>query len=171
MSGDQPRPNPLKIFLVFIATVFIGSQTSSAQDSLAPRPGLFFELGGNGGVYSVNYQHPLWNFDQSRLCWTAGLSILPVPPRVVGDVPISLSWIAGKTQHKFELGTGQILILSTGGKGGTIRGFFRAGYRYEAKNGRSFFTATYTPFYSYLYNFQYENWGGIDYGFYFKRKK
>lgn len=157
-----------KIFFLIFWLVLCSQKTHS-QDTLSLNyRNLFLELGGNGGLFSINYENKLFRFGKSRLNWDAGFSLVPMSGRAIIDFPFSINFLIGIKKNKAELGTGQTLILDLGGgKGGTIRGTFRLGYRYENKN--HYWRLAYTPFYSYIYNFQYEHWIGISYGHYFKK--
>jgi hypothetical protein len=156
---------------VLFSFLFVADFFAQSQDSIKPNyRNVFSELGGNGGLYSLNYENKLCRFKNSRLNWNAGFSVVPLSTRAVVDFPVSVNWLIGNKRNKFEIGTGQVLVLSLGGgKGGTIRGTFRFGYRYENEKKRYYFLFAYTPFYSYIQNLQYENWGGISFGYYFKK--
>lgn len=157
-----------------ILVLFFSFSTSflAAQDSLSkPKKSLFAELGGNGGLYSVNFENRFAQIKSSRFVYSAGFSFVPLSGRFVMDVPLSVSWIKGKGKHQFQLGTGQTFIVSSEGKGGAIRGNFRIGYRLEPLQKRHFWLFAYTPNYSWMQNFQYENWIGVSFGYYLKQKK
>jgi hypothetical protein len=130
------------------------------------------ELGGNGGVYSLNYQRSFERLVRLRLSWCAGLSVYPRGSLITMSVPVSV--IYRKTLRNADdlvFGAGQTLILSNT-KGGYIRGTFRLGYRWHIlKKNAWYIEAAYTPFYSYLYNFQWDNWLGVSFGYYFQHKK
>ena len=162
-------------FLFFILSLYYNGK---AQDTIPEKPrgyppALFFELGGHGGIYSVGIDKILFLFTrESHFNWSAGCAIVPLPGRAVVDFPVSIkyNYVAWKSGRMIELGTGQTLVVDVGGgKGGTIRGTFRAGYTCYRK--RHFWSAAYTPFYSYLNNFQWEHWAGISYGHYLLKKK
>ena len=139
-----------------------------AQDSLHSPNSVFAEAGGSGGIYSIGYEKNMrlaaipFNMDLA-------LEIVPLGHRTVITLPVSLNYSLGKGAHKLELGTGQMFTLSIGGgKGGTIRGTVRVGYRLEPTGKHYYLRFAYTPFYSWIYNFQWNHWAGISYGFYFK---
>ena len=155
------------LLLCFIAFQSIGYPQDTIQKKLRY---LYLEGGGNGGLYSLNYEGiaiPLLKTypNSFNISWNAGFSLLPFSGRAVVDFPVSIAYVAYMHAGKFgaELGTGQTLILDLGGgKGGTIRGTFRYGIRY--RNKKYCWRITYTPFYSYINNFQFEHWFGISYG-------
>ncbi len=129
------------------------------------------EVGGNGGVYSVNYQRSFERLVKLRLSWSAGLSLYPRGPLITMSLPVSV--IYKKTLRNVDeliFGAGQTLILSNT-KGGYIRGTFRVGYRWHILRRNAWYLeAAYTPFYSYFYNFQWDNWLGVSFGYYFQPK-
>lgn len=161
-----PRLHGLLLLFLFFA-----ARSASAQDSTRTRyANVFAELGGHGGVYSLNYENRFAPHTRARFNWTAGFSLLPLSGRAVVDFPVGLNVVMGKTKHKLEIGTSQVLILDLGGgKGGTIRGNVRIGYRYEKPGSRSYWLFSYSPFYSYVHNLQYDNWFGAAWGFYLKK--
>ncbi len=154
-------------FFMLLFLLFAAMRTS-AQDSTRTRyANVFAELGGHGGIYSLNYENRFSKMQAFRLNWTAGFSVLPLSGRAVVDFPVGVNAVFGKTKHKLEIGTSQVLILDLGGgKGGTIRGNIRIGYRYEKPGSRSYWLFSYSPFYSYIHNLQYDNWFGAAWGFY-----
>lgn len=120
------------------------------------------EIGGNGGLYSVNYQRGLFYFGSSRIFWSAGLFLFP-NSSFIAATPLSLNWQKPFGRHHLILGAGHVLIVSRT-KGGYLRGTMRAGYRWNFSGGKSFLEFAYTPFYSYFYNFQWEHWAGVAFG-------
>ena len=159
----------IKIFF-FLLFIFPVAEKTFAQDSLQRYHGMFVEAGGNGGVYSIDYQNKLFFVRHHPVLWIAGFSAIPISSRTIVSFPVTAKIILGKGKHKAEFATGQMLALSLGGgKGGTIRGTFSLGYRFEPENKRYFLEAAYTPFYSYIQNFQFNNWFGFSFGRYFKK--
>ncbi|MEW6469117.1 MAG: hypothetical protein AB1458_09345 [Bacteroidota bacterium] len=163
----------------FILLSFFFLQTICAQDTLSFRPlrqnSVFIEGGGHGGVYSMVYEKNCKPYcgrigKPSPYYWHFGFSFLPYGGSIIIDFPVSFNRILGKGKHKAEIGTGQVFILDIrGGKGGYLRGTIRLGYRFEPAEKRYYLKFAYTPFYSYLYNFQYNHWGGIAFGYYLKK--
>jgi hypothetical protein len=136
-----------------------------AQDSLRSRS-ILLEVGGNGGFYSVNFEKDFRHVLPAEFKWEAGFAVLPFGNRVILDFPYSINYICGKKKHAAEFGTGQVFMLDIkGGTGGFIRGTFHLGYRYQPEGKRWFFNAAYTPFYSWIVNFQYEHWFALGIGY------
>lgn len=159
-----------RILLVLLLLTLFSDVRAQERDSNSvvivppPKYTLTAELGGNGGVYSLNYHHHIHGQWASFLFGSAGISVLPRGPLITLSLPVSVNWYRMiLKRNSFVLGTGQTLILSTT-KGGYIRGTFRAAYRVEFRLLPIFFEFAYTPFYSYLYNFQWDNWVGVSFG-------
>ena len=132
---------------------------------------IYAEIGGNGGVYSINYRTKIGLIKSQDMYWMAGISVLPRGSFVTFAVPASMNWYTpAGMKGGFILGTGQTLILSTG-KGGFVRGTFRVAYRRHFTKIHCSMELAYTPFYSYLYNFQWDNWFGAGFAYHFMRTK
>ncbi|MFI5172104.1 MAG: hypothetical protein ACHQFW_06910 [Chitinophagales bacterium] len=130
---------------------------------------ILFEAGGNGGVYSFNYEHDFEYFWQGNLKWEVGLSYSPFFGKNIIAIPLAINYVIGKSKHKMELGTGQVLIIAPGEEhGGFIRGTFDVGYLLQPDDKRVYYKFAYTPFYSYTSNFQYQHWGALGIGYQLK---
>ena len=130
------------------------------------------ELGGNGGIYSINFQRHIPNPFHQAFEFSAGLCVFPRGSLFTMTIPVSLNYrIHFNGTRSLVFGAGQTLILSNT-KGGYLRGTFRVGYRWTFLKERAWYLeAAYTPFYSYLYNFQWDNWLGVSFGYYLNSKK
>jgi hypothetical protein len=146
--------------------LFITYSLAYSQDSVSYNKRLLFETGGNGGVYSLNFEKDFPKVCSGNLKWEAGFSVVPLGSRIVIDFPLSINYTLGKSRHKAEFGTGQLLIINIGsGNAGFIRGTLHIGYRNQLPQKRWFWKIAYTPFYSYAVNFQYEHWLGAGVGY------
>lgn len=158
----------MKRLPVVLISLFFSAGCLAQVDSVSCQR-IFAEAGGNGGLWSLNYEWNARKILPEKLRWEVGFSIVPYANHLIVDFPFSVNFIFGKRTHKAELGTGQVFMLDIGGgKGGFIRGAFHAGYRFEAPGRRFFYKIAYTPFYSYLFNFQYEHWFGAGIGYQIK---
>ena len=135
----------------------------------AQKPAIFLELGGSGGVGSINYERSFLTKEKVDLKWRAGFSLFKIDRNTGYSLifPVLAEALIGKGPHYFETGIGQTLTVTTKGQ------FFFlmpavAGYRYQPPDKRIFFRASYTPIISYLIDFQYQNWGGLSIGYQFK---
>jgi hypothetical protein len=128
------------------------------------RAALTAEIGGNGGIYSLNYHRKWFWLGKLPTFVSGGLMIHPRGTLITLGIPLSFNVMyETKKYNAWILGAGQTLILSTT-KGGYVRGTFRAAYRWELPGVPLFLEFAYTPFYSYFYNFQWDNWVGIQLG-------
>lgn len=151
----------MKLILSLVVLMFVFSTNIRAQTDKS----IGFDIAGVGGVGSINYSSPLKQADNSTLLIRAGFSIAPVD-RNNGTAlvfPVLVHYNLGANKHKLDLGIGQAISITTRGSF-----FFRTplniGYLYEPSDKRFYFRAGYTPLISYLFDFQFEHWGGISFG-------
>jgi hypothetical protein len=129
---------------------------------------VFLELGGSGGLASLNYEQTWRQGEKVDLAYQAGFSFAPID-RNNGSVlifPLLVKGILGKTAHRAELGIGQTLSITTRGS------FFptaigTAGYRWQSLEKPWCIRLVYTPIVSYLLDFQWQHWGGLSIGYTF----
>lgn len=168
------------LLLIFFFAFVIG--TVSAQDNQAPakKSTVFVELAGNGGLYSINYDHivlgrPSWKLAGriGAMYYREKLNYLENNYSQKVAVPVELSYLRGKENHYLELGLGitpwhenykdfhesqinQVDLLP----------YTRLGYRYQKRDGGIFFKAGLTPMVK-LKNNQNQNfpWGGLAIGY------
>ncbi len=150
----------LNIAIMLAAALHVHSQN---------RTWVSLELGGNGGLYSVNLEKSLLFDKPDHWQWRGGISIIPSSGRIEWVVPAGISYLAGKTGHYMELGLGQGIAIAWDYTNGWVHAFPRAtatlGYRWMPADSRWFFRLAYTPLVSYLVDFQYQHWGGITAGY------
>lgn len=126
------------------------SQEAAAQRDDA----LYFELAGNGGVFSVNYDRAIVGRFRGRL----GASYFPgfiTAPQALW-FPATLNYVVGNGTHHLEMGAGPIVryLIEVGPDCCADRGFaesFYTGtvaYRYEGAGGFLFRTGL-TPLYTF----------------------
>ena len=137
-----------------------------AQINPPKNKAVFLELGGSGGLASVNFEKTFLTKNKKEFTWRAGLSFAPIDKNNGTSivVPLIVNVLAGQHSHKLELGLGQGLTLTTKGN------FFAlttavVGYRYQSPLKRWFYRVTYTPLISYLVDFQVQHWGGLSIGY------
>jgi hypothetical protein len=149
-----------QIVLVFILAM------GSAEMSVAQEKGaLSLELAGVGGFGCLSYQKEFYRFDRFGLEYRAGLSFVPID-RNNGNAfvfPVLAHATYGNGRHMADLGLGQTVTVTTRGSL-FLRLPTSFGYRFQT-NGRMFYRIAYTPIISYLYNAQWEHWGGMTVGF------
>jgi hypothetical protein len=128
--------------------------------------GLFVELGGSGGLGSLNYESNFKSFEKFDLNFRAGLSFTPVDRNngtAIG-MPLLLNAVWGSGHWKGEAGIGQGLSITTRGKA-FVLGLLNGGVRYHPEGKRYYYRMNYTPLVSYLVDFQWQHWGGLSVGF------
>lgn len=142
---------------MFVLSTSIKAQTDKS---------LGFDLGGVGGLASINYSSPFKQTDQSTFLIRAGFSLAPVDPNngTVLVFPVLFHYNRGANKHKLDLGIGQALSITTRGSF-FIRMPLNIAYLLEPEGKRFYFRAAYTPLVSYLLDFQYGHWGGLSFGF------
>lgn len=122
----------LTVFFILPAFVF-GQQAT------------FLEIGGNGGLASINYEMPVLNKLEPDFNMRFGFSMSPVDKNN-GNVlvfPVMINGVIGR-KHAFEYGIGQTLSLTTKGAF-FIMGIAQAGYRYNFSSKPLFLRVNYTP--------------------------
>jgi len=143
----------MKIKPLFSVIVFLaGGSPCLAQPEAAPvaRNAVFFELLGNGGLYSFNYERMLTEslglrvgfatWDSSDL-WFEG-----TPSDRYTTVPVTVSYLLGRGERKLELGGG----VTFGDADFTFRTLTAiVGYRSQPPGRGYLFRVGVTPFYSF----------------------
>jgi len=124
-----------------------------------------FELGGNGGLYSVNMERSLLKDYQKHWHWRYGISIFPNSGRLNLVVPLEINYLIGNNNHYAEIGFGQGIAIAWDYNWNWVHFFPRAtgriGYRWYSSNQKYFFSIAYIPLISYLLEVQYQNWFGV----------
>lgn len=168
--------------LLIIACLALFTCAASGQDffddlsvRIFSRSSVIGEIGGNGGIYSISYEREFSWFIPGQLRWRAGVCVFPRDQLWTLTLPASIIKTFNKGKNCFVFGAGQTLILSNK-KGGYLRGNFRIGYRrsfncFRKATFQPYVEFAYTPFYSYRYNFQWDNWLGLSFGWRIKTVK
>lgn len=151
----------VKKSLGFIIIWLFGSYTLAQKDRFVS-----LELLGSGGLGSVNFEHQVMDKDAVDLYMRYGFSMAPIDKNngTALIFPVMTHATFFKGSHKLDTGAGLSFTVTTKGS------FFSRlplclGYRLQPEEKRFFFRVAYTPIVSYLFNFQWENWGGIGFGF------
>lgn len=152
------------ILFTLISTVTVGQPDHK-------RKSLFFEIGGTGGLGSINFEKHFLKNGNTDFTWRAGLSIAPIDRNNGAGIvfPLMINSLIGKSSHKLELGLGQGITITTKGQFFALT-IAAVGYRYQPEAKRWFYRVTYTPLVSYLVDFQIQHWGGISVGYTFNNK-
>lgn len=153
----------------------LAPSTTNAQFA---RNAAYFELGGNGIFYTLNYER----FFTPKISARGGLMTVSVSGTDSGTdvsatfnvVPLTANYFLGSS-HRLELGAGPMLFRLTGeadppgapsqSAGGTTLGLTSTlGYRYQSPTGGFLFRAGITPF---LVSGSFSVWGGLSVGYAF----
>ncbi len=147
----------MKNFIFVIVFLMIGHSSAYSQDKIAINT-VFFELIGNGGIYSINYDRLMSNSTSVRL----GFSYVPSSNGIYSiTFPIMLNDLEGQNNSKLELGVGAMFFHVSQWwfpflDANVSSGIFicgTIGYRYQKKEGGSFFRIGFTPYYGYGFFF------------------
>lgn len=119
-----------------------------------PKNALFIELGGNGGIYSLNYDRILVNKARFRTSLRGGFALLPVDRTLDLIFVAEHNFLFGRERHFIESGLGLNYIRSLQFEAGSTNyvseqgiGVLRLGYRYQERMDEGlFFRAGLTPF-------------------------
>ena len=131
---------------------------------------LYLEVGGIGGLYSLNYDRLFTPNIGGRI----GFSYFSFssdnfffPSVTMYMFPIALNYFAGEGSSKFELGAGVTIVTGTAdwfgvkGSGTAIAGIINIGYRYQPPEGGFLFRIGLTPIVS---STGVHPWGGLSIG-------
>ena len=131
---------------------------------------VYFELGGSGGVASINAEKTFLTRTGVQSGLRIGFSLAPIDRNNgTGLVfPIHLYTLIGKANNQVDLGIGQGLTLTTKGSVFAL-GNLVVGWRHTFKNENWFLRMAYTPLISYITDFQWHHWAGISVGYRFKK--
>lgn len=145
-----------KSILIAILVLFSGISVQ-AQEEFA-KNGAYFELGGNGGLYSINYERFLSSNVSIRggfasfSTWGIFFNLLAVN---ITTFPVLVNYFYGTGSHKLELGAGVLLgtskvtsaLNNQENKSSAIFDLTAVvGYRYQKPEGGIIFRAGLTPF-------------------------
>lgn len=150
---------------------------------------IFFELGGSGGLASVNYEKVPGNslplgpeYGQTeeeiaqmtaphRFSWRIGFGTSPIDKNNgwVLVFPVMFNYMTG-ANHQFIAGAGFAPSVTTRGSA-FIRSPLLLGYRYVPPLKPFFVMLGYTPLISWLVDFQWQHWAGISFGYVITHEK
>jgi hypothetical protein len=158
------------IFLLIAAVLLLTTAHGDvAAQTVAPsaRNAVYFELGGNAILYSVNYERRLTDTWSGR----AGFMIVSASgvdedtgdevDVSLGIIPLMANALVGRGTHRLELGIGPLFLIGGGqiedAEVGEVDEFSAAGlagvtstfgYRRQPRDGGFLFRASLNPFYS-----------------------
>jgi len=162
-------------------TIYIDTENdeqNNFENKTLRKNSIYFELFGNGLIYSLGYERIIWSKDIHKLSTAIGFSYQPPFTHDGSDtyyfIPSEINYLIGK-KHHFELGLGitfplhQKNVRHISDIGYVL--FSRIGYRYQKEEGGELFRIGFTPFKaidpSPYWNFPIMPWGGITAGWTF----
>ena len=148
--------------LCFIFTFSLGYAQEVSEDTLqTARNSLYVELGGNGGLYTINYDRILHRGEWFHTSARAGVYYNWWGGGRLG-IPLEVNGLFGRKEHFLEMGVS--FVYSHGFEPvvhkadpavpssediyhnfADLRAIGRLGYRYQKPEGGLFFRAAYTP--------------------------
>ena len=165
--------------ILLVMVMFGGSiSTAQAQNSFSSgsknfaRHGIFLELGGNGFLYSVNYDYKLADHVSVRVGGMyIGARVREADTRAsMVVVPITANYLVGSGSSRLELGVG-VTLARVGGDLGDSEGPFEEsglgsitstiGYRLQPRDGGFLFRIGFTPHFN---GDSIEPWAGLSLG-------
>lgn len=149
--------------IITITTIIVVLKITATFSQTNQRS-ISIDLGGSGGIGSINYEQ--FFKKKAQLFWKVGLSGFPGDKNngFITIIPCSIGGLIGKETYYFEWGVGQGISISTNGS------FFARttptlGYRFHKASKPFYLGIKYTPLISNIFDFQYQNWGGITLGY------
>lgn len=141
--------NLLIILIIILKSISLFSQNTN-ENSYA-RNTIFFELGGNGGIYSINYDR-IFIIKHLKFSIRAGMSFFvfkleenkPIKIQYSPRFPIQLNLLIGKRNNYFVVGYGGTPYWYNDQ---SITGAFfpNIGYRYQRDEGGTFYKIEFSP--------------------------
>lgn len=161
--------NFLTVFLFFL-TACIYSQTSENSVTIPTlkHHSVYAELGGNSGLYSLNYDYTFSMSEKTQIAFGSGFGLYNILPhdsfsgrKNIYYLTPGMNFLFGKNSHHFETGINVLLI-------GTVIPSLRFGYRYQPVKGGFLFRIAFTPMVSVgTIDGTIVPWGGLSFGYTF----
>lgn len=134
---------------------------------------LMLELGGAGGLGSVNFESVFSQKEQLRLSFRTGVSIMPIDKNNGAALifPQMIHGTYGQGAHQADVGIGLAPSITTNLGGAFVRMPLSLGYRLEPLEKHYYFRVAYTPLLSFLFDLQWQHWAGVTFAYQLNRKK
>ena len=150
----------LTYIVLCLSSVTSIAQTQSDTIQTYKPNAIYVELGGNGFIYSLNFDH---KFAQ-HASWRIGARVLPMRGGNLSNsfllLPTMINYLAGSGNSRFELGAG--LLHGFHSIGYFLSGTATIGYRYQPMKGGFNFRIGFTPLIS---GYGILPWVGISLGY------
>jgi len=172
------------IFTVFTTTNLFGQRSDSIFEA-NPKNAIYLELGGNNLLYGINYERGLSRLGKQTFATSFGYGLssskIGAFNEIVIPVEVKLINGIGKKNH-LEYGLGATYFYDTDRPDNVVNGvnvpqckhrvvnFVRIGYRYTSNQGFLFRIGV-TPLISRKDEPVVNLWGGVSFGYTFKRNK
>ncbi|MDX5418678.1 MAG: hypothetical protein LPK09_05640 [Hymenobacteraceae bacterium] len=145
------------LFCVFLLTGSIAS-AQNYRDSYTAKNALYAELGGNGDVYSLNFDRIVYQKVMFKAGFRVGLSsnlfFLPDETGVYPVIPVEALGMIGRYQKNFEFGLGYTRRFTDDPDLLQNMYFSRIGFRYQPPQGGLVVRVAFTPFLSTEINYK-----------------
>jgi hypothetical protein len=163
--------------ILFVLCFLVSLTEGKSQEINLSKNSIFFEILGNGGLYSINYERSL----NTKLYGRIGFSTFLSFDLLGGDtggrittIPVLLSYFSGQKKNHFEISGGMLFgKVNTDLVSGAIIDLTSfIGYRYQAPGKGFLFRVGITPFLSLDKKANYPDKGlslsgGISWGYHF----
>lgn len=134
---------------------------------------LTIELGGSGGLGSINFEKEFFQNEKTRISFRTGFSFMPIDKNN-GSVlifPQMVQYRYGNGKHFALLGMGLTPSITTTLSGVYIRMPLSFGYGFEPPHKKYCFRMAYTPLVSFLFDLQWQHWGGVTFAYKLNSRK
>lgn len=149
----------MRSIVLITAALLCAGAPLHAQTETRAQNAVYLELGGNGGLYSVNFDRRV----ADALAVRVGIATWSTEDLFLGDeaevsivsVPVTVSWVPAASSRGVEVGGGVLLGNRSREEpfegGETSAGFVSLtgilGYRYQPADGGFMFRIAFTPFF------------------------
>jgi hypothetical protein len=139
--------------ILFVLCFLVSLSEGKSQEIILSKNSIFFELLGNGGLYSINYERSLNTNLYGRIGFSTFLSVDFLgggePGGRITTIPVMVTYFSGKKKSHFEIGGGMLFGKDNNENPGTIIDLTAfIGYRYQAPGKGILFRIGFTPFLS-----------------------
>jgi hypothetical protein len=146
----------LYLFLVLLPASNVFSQkVEKEKNDLVAKNAVYFEFGGQGILYSLNYERRIAQYASLRLGFTAWRTRSSTTRSGFTGFPIMINFLTGKRNSNFEAGVGLVpAIVGVGISNGIVSGSDKStlvlltgtfGYRYQPLKGGFLFRIGLNP--------------------------
>lgn len=163
----------LLIILIFLFVSVNLDYSIKLFSQIDARNTVYFEVGGIGGWYSINYDRIFLVKNKIKLSSGIGISLSVfqfdkennIKFRYSPRIPLQLNLLVGQYKHNLKLGFGTTPYWYKDQKI-YLASFFIIGYRYQKPDGGVFYNVEFSPN-IYDWEFKFFPWGGIGIGYSF----